>query len=143
MIRRTYMLILLLGISAMLVYGTQKETGKIKPVKKLDDATLLMANYWRLETVDSLSRTRLQVYYLYGFLDAHTLWQVKYPAIKEFSKACEGMDISELLDMMNHFYKIDIFHPSQPAFVLVDLVPKLREAVRRAQPESTGTKSKK
>jgi hypothetical protein len=140
MVKRSCALVLLLILLASIAYGEGNERAKIKPVKKLEDATFLKADWWLLEDLDSLARVRVQVYYLYGFLDAHTLWQLKSPLIKEFSKACEGMDILELVEMMNEIYESNPdMREVMPVFMLTLWVPKIREAMKQAESETTGT----
>ncbi|NIM99964.1 MAG: hypothetical protein GTO24_18385 [candidate division Zixibacteria bacterium] len=104
MFKRSCLLVLLMLLLTSFAYTVEREEATIQPIKKLKEASLLNADYWHLAGVDSLTRTRLQVYYLYGFLDAHSLWQTKSPEIKTFSENCKGMNMSELLDMMNDLY---------------------------------------
>jgi hypothetical protein len=146
MLKRSYTLVLVAILLAVLAYAAEEERVTIKPVKGLEDATLLDAGWWRLGGLDSLTRSRMQVYYLYGFLDAHTLWQLKSTRsqIKEFSKSCEGMDVSELLEMMNEMYRSNPdLREVEPAFMLTLWVPAIKEAIERESPDTAGTKSGK
>jgi hypothetical protein len=105
MFKRSCVLVLLMLLLALFAYAVEEDGATIRPIKKLKEARLLTADYWHLAGTDSLTRTRMQVYYLYGFLDAHSLWQTQSPEMKTFSENCKGMNIAELLDMINGLYK--------------------------------------
>lgn len=141
--KRSCTLLFLVIVLAVIAYAAEEERATIRPVKNLEDVTLLNADWWRLEELDSLTRTRLQVYYLYGFLDAHSLWQLKSSRskIKEFSKSCEGMDVTELLEMMNEMYRSNPnMREVEPAFMLTLWVPAIKKAIERESPDTADTK---
>jgi len=139
MFKRSCVLFLLMLLLALFAYAVEEERATIRPTKKLEEARLLTAEFWHLPELDSLTRNRMQVYYLYGFLDAHSLWQIKSPGMKTFSENCKGMDISELLHMMNDLYKSNPdMQMVKPAFMLSMWVPALKQAIERESPDTSG-----
>ncbi len=154
-IMRICILTVLICILVIIVYGTEWRV--VKPVKSPDELILMPGSFWtelnnfvRFGELDTLEREMIQLAYVHGFLDAVALFEVgtffegDQSKIWELSSVCEGMDVRQIVDTINKFYKdYPQWRDLAPAAVISGVIPRLRKGLPPIPPDTTGNEREK
>jgi hypothetical protein len=111
-----------------------QEKGVIKPLiyGEFDKLQLLPPATWLMEgkPISALERELLQVSYLRGLYDAIQLSNVGWASIYSVLINLGGMNLAQLRDEVNQFYRD---HPEMkdtpPAIVVLEILPEIRRRI--------------
>lgn len=82
--------------------------------------------------------------YVQGFWDAITLMDAKAQAIPQLSKQYDGMTIDQVVATMDKFYHDNPqWRDYKPAFVLVAILPRIRQGLPPLPPDTVRGPAKK
>jgi hypothetical protein len=88
------------------------------------------------------SKSRSTSFYVRGFLDALVHCRIVGSLdIEKWLLDCEGMDVQQIVDTIDKFYKdYPQLRDKPPALVLIEIIPRLRKGLPPIPPDTTRNK---
>jgi hypothetical protein len=125
-------LILALVLFPQFLFAQEKGVIKSLIYGEFDELQLLPPETWLMEgkPISALERELLQVSYLRGLYDAIQLSNVGWASIYSVLINLGGMNLAQLRDEVNQFYRD---HPGMkdtpPAIVVLEILPEIRRRI--------------